>query len=182
MKSFRLIASLQMPRANLTFENLLDFAHAANTGLIEHLRVQPDDDERSLVSFRLKHLFREFGVPQVEGELTFVKRGMHEEDGVGCEYSALLPGEDAMSEVRHLSICMPGSVPGVAVVRYRADVPDEMPNMVLHAAERVFRQAVVRTEAMIASMVKDNGLQTSQEPAVCPEAAALSDEHTPPWI
>jgi hypothetical protein len=183
MKSLNLVASLQLPRANLAFDNLLDFAHAANTNLIEHLQIEEQNNEQVRLSFRLKHLFREFGMPQAYGELVFVRVPMQEEDGVGDEYRVLPPGEELLSAIRHMSISIPTSGPGAtAIIRYGADIPDNTPNMVLHAAERVFRQAVARTEAMLASVMLDKGLQPNQEEAACPEGAALSDGPTQPWI
>jgi hypothetical protein len=130
------------PPNAMTLPDLLDMARKANPKLIEHVWCSPyPNGSQYSVNFRLAHLFRELGIPQISGEFDIDSK--RNEDGC-VEYSAQSTIIHEHSKLTDLTVTV-SSAGSLISVYVKTHVDESIPGFVITAAKRILRLAMRET-------------------------------------
>ncbi len=126
---------------DLTIDSLLPMVSRANSGLIELLDITGTVSNSWNLAFRLKHLFAEFGMPQIGGNLVLRRQA----DG---SVVADTVSEGPLSAIRSVRVTVSDDPePHVRLV-CSIDVNDTCPPLVIAGARRILTKALQRTAAL----------------------------------
>ena len=137
------------PANTLTLPELLHLAKLANPQLIDHFECteHPNASQYS-IKFQLAHIFREFRVPQICGELDVDSK--RNGDG-GVEYSALTFIERGVCKLEGLVVEISNNGTEIRITGV-AQVDKEIPKLVITAAKRMLKLAMKATAEYISAI------------------------------
>jgi hypothetical protein len=126
---------------DLTIDSLLPMVSRANPGLIELLDVTSSVPNSWNLAFRLKHLFVEFGMPQLSGDLVL----RQQPDGSVVTDAVT---EGLLSAIRSVRVTISNDpAPHIRLVCH-IDVNDTCPPLVIAGGRRILTKALQRTAAL----------------------------------
>ena len=137
------------PPNNLTFIELLNAAKNANPQLIEYFACSDwTNDNQLCIKFRLVHIFKEFRIPQIQGD--FIVNSKRNDDG-SVEYSVVSTIERDLGKLECLSISI--SPDGTEInISGSADLNNDMPRLVITGAKRILKLAMRATSQYIGNI------------------------------
>ncbi len=147
---------IPLPPTPLALSEILTIAHAANPTLIEAMEISEPTADIHVLAFTLKHLFAEFGMPQVAGVLRLrcTQPGIYVLDG---EQEGMIEHLEILTVEIHS-----GPTPKATIdctIRMLPNTPD----IVVPALKRIFRKAATNTGALLASVAQQRDLNQSNE-------------------
>lgn len=136
---------------SFTLPELLHFVKLANPQLIDYFECTecPNKSQYS-IKFQLAHLFREFRVPQIIGEI-IVNSKMNEDGSV--EYSAISTIEHDISNLESFVVLVSPNGTEMSITCV-AHVDNNIPKVVITAAKRLLKLAMKATAEYICAISK----------------------------
>ena len=181
MPLLHLNSIIPTPIQDLALDQLITLVHVANPGLAERVEITQPATNTWLVSFRLVHLFKEFGVPQGAGEFRVLKKEEPVTEG-SAVYEVEPQEEGVLSAIKHLRVTIRDAEPYDTEVDCGVQTDEGTPELVTTMLERIFQQALQRTGTLIASVAADKDVNTAQAPSQCPTAPPPAAETSQPSV
>lgn len=137
MHTFMFDACKSTHNPDLTIDSFLPMVSHANIGLIEQLDINHQQSGVWEINFRLKHLFREFGMPQISGDMVL------REQSSGTLIAETIT-DGTLASIKSVSLTISNDPEPHVHLICNIDIDDNCPPLVVAGARRILTKALER--------------------------------------
>jgi len=137
MHTFVFDAYKSTHNSDLTIASFLPMVSHANKGLFEQLDINNAQSGMWEITFRLKHLFKEIGMPQINGYLVLREQS----DGT---LIADTTTDGVMASIKSVSLTISNDPEPHVHLKCNIDIDDNCPPLVIAGARRILTKALER--------------------------------------